>query len=80
MTAPVPGQVPDDAPGILSGMRVLEVADETAEYCGLMLAGLGATFLLAGLGLLDVATVLGTLLSDLVLMWIDPRIRLGQLR
>ncbi|RYJ01416.1 MAG: CoA transferase, partial [Acetobacteraceae bacterium] len=27
---------------MLSGMRVLEVADETAEYCGLMLAGLGA--------------------------------------
>jgi ABC-type dipeptide/oligopeptide/nickel transport system permease component len=24
--------------------------------------------------------VIGTLLSDLLLMWIDPRIRLGQLR
>jgi ABC-type dipeptide/oligopeptide/nickel transport system permease component len=24
--------------------------------------------------------VIGTLLSDLLLMWIDPRIRLGQLK
>jgi peptide/nickel transport system permease protein len=30
--------------------------------------------------LLGVMTVIGTLLSDLLLMWIDPRIRLGQLR
>jgi crotonobetainyl-CoA:carnitine CoA-transferase CaiB-like acyl-CoA transferase len=27
---------------MLAGLRVLEVADETAEYCGLLLAGLGA--------------------------------------
>ncbi|RVA18514.1 CoA transferase, partial [Mesorhizobium sp. M7A.F.Ca.CA.002.05.1.1] len=27
---------------MLSGLRVIEVADETAEYCGLPLAGLGA--------------------------------------
>jgi peptide/nickel transport system permease protein len=27
--------------------------------------------------LLGVLTVVGTLLSDLLLMWIDPRIRLG---
>ncbi len=39
---PLPGSVPADAPGILSGLRVLEIADESAEYCGLMLAGLGA--------------------------------------
>ncbi|MDF3212191.1 MULTISPECIES: CaiB/BaiF CoA transferase family protein [Mesorhizobium] len=32
----------DTAPGMLSGLRVIEVADETAEYCGLLLAGLGA--------------------------------------
>jgi crotonobetainyl-CoA:carnitine CoA-transferase CaiB-like acyl-CoA transferase len=37
-----PGQIPADAPGILSGLRVIEEADETAEYCGLILAGLGA--------------------------------------
>ena len=30
--------------------------------------------------LLGVLTVIGTLLSDLLLMWIDPRIRLGQFR
>ncbi len=38
----MPGQVGADAPGILSGLRVVEVADENAEYAGLMLAGLGA--------------------------------------
>ena len=29
-------------PGALSGIRVIELADEQAEYCGLVLAGLGA--------------------------------------
>ncbi len=29
-------------PGMLSGIRVVELADELAEYCGLLLAGLGA--------------------------------------
>jgi crotonobetainyl-CoA:carnitine CoA-transferase CaiB-like acyl-CoA transferase len=29
-------------PGALSGLRVIELADELAEYCGLTLAGLGA--------------------------------------
>ncbi len=29
-------------PGALSGIRVIELADEQAEYCGLTLAGLGA--------------------------------------
>lgn len=37
---------------------------------------LGSTIIL----LLGVLTVVGTLISDLLLMWIDPRIRLGQLR
>lgn len=31
-----------DGPGMLSGVRVIEVADELGEYCGLLLAGLGA--------------------------------------
>jgi peptide/nickel transport system permease protein len=35
---------------------------------------LGSTIIL----LVGVLTVIGTLLSDLVLMWIDPRIRLGR--
>jgi peptide/nickel transport system permease protein len=30
--------------------------------------------------MLGIMTVIGTLLSDLLLMWIDPRIRLGQLK
>ncbi len=42
MTQKLPGQVPDTAPGMLAGLRVLEIADESAEYAGLMLAGLGA--------------------------------------
>ena len=29
-------------PGMLAGLRVIEVADERAEYTGLLLAGLGA--------------------------------------
>ena len=29
-------------PGVLEGVRVIEMADEQAEYCGLALAGLGA--------------------------------------
>ncbi len=29
-------------PGMLAGVRVVEVADELGEYCGLLLAGLGA--------------------------------------
>ena len=36
------GLAPPDAPGMLSGLTVIEYADETAEYCGLLLAGLGA--------------------------------------
>ncbi len=31
-----------ERPGPLAGVRVVEVADEQAEYCGLLLAGLGA--------------------------------------
>src|ERR1700730_16648416 len=29
-------------PGMLSGIKVIEIADELAQYCGLLLAGLGA--------------------------------------
>lgn len=29
-------------PGMLAGLRVVEIADELGEYCGLLLAGLGA--------------------------------------
>src|SRR5438045_400988 len=38
-----PGEMIGDAgPGMLAGLRVVEIADERAEYCGLLLAGLGA--------------------------------------
>ena len=33
---------PSHLPGMLAGLRVIEVADESGEYCGLLLAGLGA--------------------------------------
>ena len=33
---------PAGKPGMLAGLRVVELADETAEYVGLVLAGLGA--------------------------------------
>ena len=38
-----PGEMMGNAgPGMLAGMRVIEIADERAEYTGLLLAGLGA--------------------------------------
>src|SRR6516225_6264247 len=38
-----PGEMTGNAgPGMLTGLRVIEVADERAEYTGLLLAGLGA--------------------------------------
>jgi crotonobetainyl-CoA:carnitine CoA-transferase CaiB-like acyl-CoA transferase len=32
-----------ELPGLLSGVAVVEIGDEQAEYCGLLLAGMGAT-------------------------------------
>ena len=40
----------------------------------LALCALAGTIIL----LLGVMTVIGTLLSDLLLMWVDPRIRFGR--
>src|SRR3954454_14500399 len=38
-----PGEMVGNAgPGMLAGLRVIEIADERAEYTGLLLAGLGA--------------------------------------
>src|ERR1700679_703176 len=38
-----PGETMGNAgPGMLAGVSVIEVADERAEYAGLLLAGLGA--------------------------------------
>src|ERR1700693_188588 len=37
-----PGEMMGNAgPGMLAGLRVVEIADERAEYTGLLLAGLG---------------------------------------
>ena len=36
------GAMRTDGPGMLVGVRVIEIADETAEYAGLLCAGLGA--------------------------------------
>ena len=37
-----PGEMMGSAgPGMLAGLRVIEIADERAEYTGLLLAGLG---------------------------------------
>ncbi|MDB5827940.1 MAG: putative acyl-CoA transferase/carnitine dehydratase [Variovorax sp.] len=33
---------PADAPGALQGLRVIEIAGEMTDYCGLLLAGMGA--------------------------------------
>lgn len=41
MTIPAPADQPLE-PGMLQGIRVIETADELGEYCGLLLAGLGA--------------------------------------
>ena len=41
-----------------------------SQYFGLLLAG---TILL----MLAILTVVGTFVSDMILMWIDPRIRFG---
>src|SRR4029077_16096280 len=38
-----PGEMMGNAgPGMLAGLRVIEIADERAEYTGLLMAGLGA--------------------------------------
>jgi crotonobetainyl-CoA:carnitine CoA-transferase CaiB-like acyl-CoA transferase len=40
---PGPGEMAGSAgPGMLAGLRVIEIADELGEYTGLLLAGLGA--------------------------------------
>jgi crotonobetainyl-CoA:carnitine CoA-transferase CaiB-like acyl-CoA transferase len=40
--APVSSGAAAGRPGMLDGLRVVEIADELGEYCGLLLAGLGA--------------------------------------
>lgn len=42
-SAPAEGDRAGNLPGLLSGVRVIEIADEQAEYVGLLMAGMGAT-------------------------------------
>jgi peptide/nickel transport system permease protein len=67
-------------PYIVSGSIIVSLVMGLPTVGPLLLKALVATDLfLAGaiVLLLGVMTVIGTLLSDLLLMWIDPRIRLG---
>ncbi|MCF3935328.1 CoA transferase [Acuticoccus sp. M5D2P5] len=42
MTIPHKDVFLQSGPGMLDGVRVIEIADELGEYCGMLLAGLGA--------------------------------------
>ncbi|MBS0642367.1 MAG: ABC transporter permease [Proteobacteria bacterium] len=70
-------------PFMVSGSIIISVVLSLPTVGPLLLrALLSQDMLLAStiILLLGVLTVIGTLISDLLLMWIDPRIRLGQLR
>jgi peptide/nickel transport system permease protein len=70
-------------PYTVSGSIVISVVLSLPTVGPLLLHSLISQDMLLGSSiilLLAVLTVIGTLLSDLVLMWIDPRIRAGQLR
>ncbi|MGA8195714.1 MAG: ABC transporter permease, partial [Acetobacteraceae bacterium] len=70
-------------PFVVSGSVIISVVLSLPTVGPLLLRSLlSQDMLLAStiILLLGVLTVVGTLLSDLLLMWIDPRIRLGQLR
>ena len=70
-------------PYTVSGSVIISVVLSLPTVGPLLLHSLIAQDMLLGstiILLLGVLTVFGTLLSDLLLMWIDPRIRLGQLR
>ncbi len=70
-------------PYTVSGSIIISVVLSLPTVGPLLLHSLIAQDMLLGstiILLLGVLTVFGTLLSDLLLMWIDPRIRLGQLR
>ncbi len=70
-------------PFMVSGSVIISVVLSLPTVGPLLLRSLLAQDMLLAstiILLLGVLTVFGTLLSDLLLMWIDPRIRLGQLR
>lgn len=68
-------------PGLISGATIISVVLSLPTTGPLMLRALmSQDMYLAGsfLLLLSTLTVLGTLISDILLAWVDPRIRLGQ--
>ena len=70
-------------PFMVSGSVIISVVLSLPTVGPLLLRSLLSQDMLLGstiILLLGFLTVIGTLLSDLLLMWIDPRIRLGQLR
>lgn len=67
-------------PFVVSGSVIISVVMSLPTVGPLLLRSLISQDMLLGstiILLLGLLTVLGTLLSDLLLMWIDPRIRLG---
>jgi len=70
-------------PQLVSGSIIISVVLSLPTVGPLLLRSLLSQDMLLActiILLLGVLTVVGTLLSDLLLMWIDPRIRLGQMR
>lgn len=68
-------------PFVVSGSVIISVVLSLPTVGPLLLRSLVSQDMLLGstiILLLGVLTVVGTLLSDLLLMWIDPRIRLGR--
>jgi peptide/nickel transport system permease protein len=68
-------------PGLISGSTIISVVLSLPTTGPLLLSALlSQDMYLAGsfLFMLSVLTVLGTLISDILLAWVDPRIRLGQ--
>ncbi len=67
-------------PFLVSGSVIVSVVLSLPTVGPLLLRSLVSQDMLLGstiILLLGILTVIGTLLSDLILMWIDPRIRLG---
>jgi peptide/nickel transport system permease protein len=68
-------------PGLISGSTIISVVLSLPTTGPLLLSALlSQDMYLAGsfLMMLSTLTVLGTLISDILLAWVDPRIRLGQ--
>jgi peptide/nickel transport system permease protein len=68
-------------PFMVSGVVIISIVLSLDTVGPLLLRSLLSQDMLLGstiILLVGILTVIGTLLSDLLLMWIDPRIRLGR--